>query len=133
MEVIIHPHVYTKGISIDSYTKLFGEFSELHWSNSELGEKGLRAIEPYKDVRSKIVILFGTYGIGDYTDDSDVNLLVISRYWLKDHIETFGTLYRIWRHKVILTHMTVNIFLNRFRACSIFVLKIWRMETLITL
>ncbi len=52
-------------------------------------------------VRVRIVILFGSYARGDFTMDSDLDLVVVSDDWSNmNYVDRLSVLYRLWDKKI---------------------------------
>ncbi|BES81580.1 nucleotidyltransferase domain-containing protein [Pyrodictium abyssi] len=57
----------------------------------------VKDLEAYS-VKVEKVLLFGSIARGDYTEDSDVDLVIVSRDWSQLRIEErLRLLYRLWR------------------------------------
>lgn len=82
--------------------------------------------EEYKRKLSdvKLVILFGSYSRGNYTESSDVDILVVSDELPKDPREAFLRAFIMEYPNIMPTAMNTEVFMNKLRSGSTFILEI---------
>ncbi|ABP95209.1 MULTISPECIES: nucleotidyltransferase domain-containing protein [Metallosphaera] len=78
----------------------------------------------FQDLNPRLVILFGSYARGNYTNNSDVDILVVSDKLPKDPREAFRMAYRIEEPRVIPTAYNTEVFLKKLRDGSTFLLEV---------
>lgn len=84
----------------------------------------LEVCELYRDLEPKLVVLFGSYARGDYTDQSDIDVLIVSDKLPADPREAFAMAFRPNRDKIVPTAFNTNVFLKKLREGSTFILEI---------
>lgn len=84
----------------------------------------LELCELYRNLEPKLVILFGSYARGDYTDKSDIDVLIVSDKLPTDPREAFATTFNLKQPKVMPTAFNTNVFLKKLREGSTFILEI---------
>ena len=77
----------------------------------------------YSHLKPRLVILFGSYARGDYTDQSDIDVLVVSDLLPKDPREGFLMAFNLNYPKVIPTPMSTQVFLKKLEEGSTFILE----------
>ena len=77
----------------------------------------------YSHLKPRLVILFGSYARGDYTDQSDIDVLVVSDLLPKDPREGFLMAFNLNYPKVIPTPMSTQVFLKKLEDESTFILE----------
>ncbi len=80
--------------------------------------------EKYRDLRPKLIILFGSYARGDYTNESDIDILVVSDHIPKDPRLAFQKLYDPEEPKIIPIGMNTEVFLSKVKKGEPFILEI---------
>ncbi len=80
--------------------------------------------ELYGNLNPKLVILFGSYARGDYTEESDIDVLVVSDDLPTDPREAFHLAFRIENPKIEPTAMNTGIFMRKLEEGSTFILEI---------
>lgn len=70
-----------------------------------------------------MIILFGSYARGDYTDQSDIDVLIVSDKLPNDPREAFALTFRL-SDKIIPTAYNTSLFLRKLKEGSTFVLEI---------
>ena len=80
--------------------------------------------EKYSRFNPKVVILFGSYARGDYTNESDIDVLVVSDLFPKDPREGFAMAFDPNDPKVMPVAMNTEVFLKKLRNGSTFILEI---------
>jgi len=78
----------------------------------------------YSNLKPKIVILFGSYSRGDYTDNSDIDVLVVSDSLPIDPREGFAMTYNLKFPKIVPTAMNTQVFLKKLEEGSTFILEV---------
>ncbi len=78
----------------------------------------------FQHLNPKLVILFGSYARGNYTNNSDVDILVVSDKLPKDPREAFSMAYKIEEPRVIPTAYNTEVFLKKLRGGSTFLLEV---------
>jgi Predicted nucleotidyltransferases len=78
----------------------------------------------YSKFNPKLVILFGSYARGDYTNQSDVDVLVVSDVFPLDPREGFAMVYNLQLPKVMPVAMNTQVFLKKLEEGSTFILEI---------
>ncbi|WP_320056943.1 nucleotidyltransferase domain-containing protein [Metallosphaera javensis (ex Hofmann et al. 2022)] len=78
--------------------------------------------ELIQDLEPRLVILFGSYARGDYTNNSDIDVLVVSDRLPEDPREAFALAYRYPR--VMPTAYNSEVFLRKLREGSTFLLEV---------
>lgn len=81
-------------------------------------------IEKYKRYSLKLVVLFGSRARGDYTNESDVDLLVVADNLVKDPRESFIQLYDPDYPLVNPIGLNTETFLKKLEEGSTFILEI---------
>lgn len=81
-------------------------------------------IEKYKRYSLKLVVLFGSRARGDYTNESDVDLLVVADNLMKDPRESFIQLYDPDYPLVNPVGLNTETFLKKLGEGSTFILEI---------
>lgn len=84
----------------------------------------LEICELYKNLEPKLIVLFGSYARGDYTDQSDIDLLIVSDKLPSDPREAFSMAFNIKNPKIMPTALNTNVFLKKLRDGSTFILEI---------
>ncbi|WP_256202660.1 nucleotidyltransferase domain-containing protein [Sulfuracidifex tepidarius] len=77
-----------------------------------------------KKVNPKIVILFGSRARGDYTNESDIDVLVVSDALPKDSREGFGILFDPNEPEVEPAAMNTEVFMRKLKNGSTFILEV---------
>nr|WP_238842081.1 nucleotidyltransferase domain-containing protein [Sulfolobus sp. E11-6] len=80
--------------------------------------------EMFSSLKPLLVILFGSYARGDYTNKSDIDVLIVSDILPKDPKEAFASAFKLSRDKVIPTVMNTEVFLARLKEGSTFLLEV---------
>ena len=80
--------------------------------------------EKYSKFRPRLVVLFGSYARGDYTESSDVDVLIVSDVFPKDPREGFRMAFDPEEPKVMPVAMNTEVFLKKLRNGSTFVLEV---------
>ena len=78
----------------------------------------------YSKFNPKLVVLFGSYARGDYTNESDVDVLVVSDVFPRDPREGFAMTYTMKFPKVMPVAMNTQVFLKKLNEGSTFILEI---------
>ena len=78
----------------------------------------------YTKFSPKVVILFGSYARGDYTNESDIDVLVVSDTFPKDPREGFAMVFDPNDPKVMPVAMNTEMFLKKLKKGSTFILEI---------
>ncbi|BBD72874.1 hypothetical protein HS1genome_1263 [Sulfodiicoccus acidiphilus] len=78
----------------------------------------------YRNLKPKVVILFGSRARGDYTEESDIDVLIISDLLPRDPREGFIMAYNVNFPKVMPTPMNTRVFLKKLEEGSTLVLEI---------
>ncbi|ACP34499.1 DNA polymerase beta domain protein region [Sulfolobus islandicus Y.G.57.14] len=78
----------------------------------------------YSKFNPKLVILFGSYARGDYTSESDIDVLVVSDIFSRDPRESFGMAYNLKFPQVMPVAMNTQVFLKKLDEGSTFILEI---------
>ncbi|MEM2020986.1 MAG: nucleotidyltransferase domain-containing protein [Zestosphaera sp.] len=81
-------------------------------------------IEKYKRYSLKLVVLFGSRARGDYTNESDVDLLIVADNLVKDPRESFIQLYDPVYPLVNPIGLNTETFLKKLEEGSTFILEI---------
>ncbi|BCU69716.1 nucleotidyltransferase domain-containing protein [Stygiolobus caldivivus] len=80
--------------------------------------------ERYSRFNPKVIILFGSYSRGDYTNESDIDVLIVSDAFPKDPREGFAMTFDPDDPKVMPVAMNTEVFLKKLRDGSTFILEI---------
>ncbi|MCH4816340.1 MAG: nucleotidyltransferase domain-containing protein [Saccharolobus sp.] len=80
--------------------------------------------EIYSKFNPKLVILFGSYARGDHTNESDIDVLVVSDIFSRDPRESFGMAYNLKFPQVMPVAMNTQVFLKKLDEGSTFILEI---------
>ena len=80
--------------------------------------------EKYSRFRPRLVVLFGSYARGDYTESSDVDVLIVSDVFPKDPREGFRTAFDPEDPRVMPVAMNTEVFLKKLRNGSTFILEV---------
>ena len=80
--------------------------------------------EKYSKLRPRLVVLFGSYARGDYTESSDVDVLIVSDVFPKDPREGFRMAFDPEEPKVMPVAMNTEVFLKKLRNGSTFILEV---------
>ncbi len=83
-----------------------------------------RAIERYKRIGAKLVVLFGSRARGDHTEDSDYDVLVVGDNIPKDPREAYTMLVDLEYPKMHPIGLDTESFLKRLREGSPFILEV---------
>jgi len=78
----------------------------------------------YGSVKPRLVILFGSYVRGDYTDESDVDILVVSDELPRDPRQAFEALFDPENPKVVPIGMNTEVFLSKLAEGEPFILEV---------
>jgi predicted nucleotidyltransferase len=78
----------------------------------------------YKDLKPKLVILFGSYARGDYTNESDIDVLVVSDNLPLDPRESFAITYNPEYPKIMPVAMNTSVFIKKLESGDTFILEI---------
>ena len=78
----------------------------------------------YSKFRPRLVVLFGSYARGDYTESSDVDVLIVSDVFPKDPREGFRMAFDPEEPKVMPVAMNTEVFLKKLRDGSTFILEV---------
>jgi predicted nucleotidyltransferase len=78
----------------------------------------------YSNLKPKLVILFGSYARGEYTNESDIDVFIVSNLLPKDPREAFAITYNLKFPKVIPTAMNTQVFLKKLNEGSTFILEV---------
>jgi hypothetical protein len=78
----------------------------------------------YSKFNPKLVVLFGSYARGDYTNESDIDVLVVSDVFPRDPREGFAMTYTMKFPKVMPVAMNTQVFLKKLNEGSTFILEI---------
>jgi predicted nucleotidyltransferase len=78
----------------------------------------------YKDLKPKMVILFGSYARGDYTNESDIDVLVVSDNLPLDPRESFAITYNPEYPKIMPVAMNTYVFIKKLESGDTFILEI---------
>ncbi|MDT7892011.1 MAG: nucleotidyltransferase domain-containing protein [Thermoproteota archaeon] len=78
----------------------------------------------YKDLKPKLVILFGSYARGDYTNESDIDVLVVSDNLPLDPRESFAITYNPEYPKIMPVAMHTSVFIKKLESGDTFILEI---------
>jgi predicted nucleotidyltransferase len=78
----------------------------------------------YKDLKPKMVILFGSYARGDYTNESDIDVLVVSDNLPLDPRESFAITYNPEYPKIMPVAMNTSVFIKKLESGDTFILEI---------
>ncbi len=78
----------------------------------------------YSRLSPKAVILFGSYARGDYTNESDIDVLVVSDFLPRDPREGFGTVFDPKEPKIEPVALNTEVFIRKLRNGSTFILEI---------
>ncbi|MET1160466.1 MAG: nucleotidyltransferase domain-containing protein [Thermoprotei archaeon] len=81
-------------------------------------------IEKYKKFNAKLIVLFGSRARGDYTDESDIDILVVADDLPKDPREAFDVLRDPRFPLVNPIGMNTEVFLKKLHEGNTFVLEI---------
>ncbi|BFH73810.1 nucleotidyltransferase domain-containing protein [Sulfurisphaera javensis] len=79
--------------------------------------------ELYKDLQPRLIILFGSYARGDYTEESDIDILIVSDKLSTDPREAFIQTFKP-KGKIIPTAFNTSVFLKKLKEGSTFLLEI---------
>jgi len=90
---------------------------------------GLRVLlenicKKYRDLKPRLVVLFGSYARGDYTDESDIDILVVSDHVSRDPREAFQQLYDPEEPKIMPIGMNTEVFISKLKRGEPFILEI---------
>ena len=80
--------------------------------------------EKYRDLKPKLVVLFGSHARGDYTDESDIDILVVSDQISRDPRIAFQQLYDPKEPRIVPMGMNTNIFISKLKRGEPFILEI---------
>uniref|UniRef100_D0KP55 DNA polymerase beta domain protein region n=1 Tax=Saccharolobus solfataricus (strain 98/2) TaxID=555311 RepID=D0KP55_SACS9 len=83
-----------------------------------------RLCEIYSKFTPKLVVIFGSYARGDYTDQSDIDVLIVSDVFPRDPRKGFAITYSIEFPKVMPIAMNTQVFLKKLEGGSTFILEI---------
>ncbi len=84
-----------------------------------------KLVEDYRrKLLVKLVVLFGSRARGDYTDESDIDVLVVADDLPKDPRESFAILRDAKYADVNPIGLNTEIFLKKLRAGSTFIIEI---------
>ena len=78
----------------------------------------------YKDLKPKLVILFGSYARGDYTNESDIDVLVVADNLPLDPRESFAITYNPEYPKIMPVAMNTSVFIKKLESGDTFILEI---------
>ena len=78
----------------------------------------------YTKFNPRVVILFGSYARGDYTNESDIDILIVSDTFPKDPREGFIMAFDPSNPKVMPVAMNTEVFLKKLRNGSTFILEV---------
>ena len=78
----------------------------------------------YRDLKPRLVMLFGSYARGDYTDESDIDILVVSDHMSRDPREAFQQLYDSEEPKIMPIGMNTEVFISKLKRGEPFILEI---------
>jgi len=78
----------------------------------------------YEHVKPRLVILFGSYARGDYTDESDIDILVVSDELPRDPRQAFEALFDPENPKIVPVGMNTEVFLTKLTEGEPFILEV---------
>ncbi len=78
----------------------------------------------YRRFSPKLVMIFGSRARGDFTDESDLDVLVVSDELPKDPREAFSLLYSEEYPRVMPLGMNTPVFLRKLKEGSTFILEV---------
>lgn len=78
----------------------------------------------YAKHKPKLVVLFGSYARGDYTDASDIDVLVVADDLPRDPREAYEALFDPDMPRVSPIGMQTSVFLKKLEEGSTFILEI---------
>lgn len=82
-------------------------------------------VEDYREkLRVRLIILFGSMARGDYTDESDIDVLVVADDLPRDPREAFAMLRSLRMPRVNPIGFETGAFIRRLREGSTFILEI---------
>lgn len=81
-------------------------------------------VEKYRKMGAKLVVLYGSVARGDYTEESDVDVLVVGDFIPEDPREAYSLLLDPEHPKVQPIGFNTLIFLRKLREGSTFVLEV---------
>jgi len=78
----------------------------------------------YEHLKPKLIVLFGSHARGDYTDESDIDLLVVSDVLPRDPRQSFEELFDPEEPRITPIGLNTEVFLSKLRKGEPFILEI---------
>lgn len=85
-----------------------------------------KLVEKYKRIGAKLVVLYGSFARGDYTEESDIDVLVVGDFLPEDPREAYSILLDFEYPKVRPLGFNTQIFLLKLREGSRFILEVFK-------
>lgn len=83
-----------------------------------------RLVEKYRKMGAKLIVLYGSIARGDYTEGSDVDILVVGDFLPEDPREAYSLLLDLEYPRVQPLGFNTRVFLRKLREGSTFVLEV---------
>jgi len=78
----------------------------------------------YEHLKPRLIVLFGSHARGDYTDESDIDLLVVSDMLPRDPRQSFEELFDPEEPRITPIGLNTEVFLSKLRRGEPFILEI---------
>jgi len=78
----------------------------------------------YEHLKPRLIVLFGSHARGDYTDESDIDLLVVSDMLPRDPRLSFEELFDPEEPRITPIGLNTEVFLSKLRRGEPFILEI---------
>jgi len=78
----------------------------------------------YEHLKPRLIVLFGSYARGDYTDESDIDVLVVSDMLPRDPRQSFEKLFDPREPRITPIGLNTEVFLSKLRRGEPFILEI---------
>ena len=82
-----------------------------------------KLLNKYLSFKTRLVLLYGSRARGDYTDESDVDVLVVADLLPEDPRRSFSMLFSSRYPSVIPLGMNTKVFIKKLKEGSTFVLE----------
>ena len=78
----------------------------------------------YEHLKPRLIVLFGSHARGDYTDESDIDVLVVSDMLPRDPRQSFEELFDPREPRITPIGLNTEVFLSKLRKGEPFILEI---------